>query len=152
MFILRRCTAISKFYSNGIDSLAAELKKMGQLDNDELVGEMLSAGAEVVKDEWIKGVQQAVKNKDRRSKGELEESIQVSRKVEKLQNISAKTVSPAGKDSKGVRNAEKAFILHYGKSGQPATLFVDDVETAAEEKAAEKMQEVFNDYMEREGL
>lgn len=140
---------MAKLVMNGIDELAAELKKLGQLGNDALVEEMLEAGAEVVVDEWKKGIKSAVKTK--RSTGELEASVEASG-IERVNDGSAKTIYPAGKDSKGVRNAEKAFILHYGKSGQPATLFVDDVENKAEDKAADAMEKIFNDFLEKEGL
>lgn len=141
---------MADFAVSGIDELAAELKKLGQLDNDALVEDMLEAGADVVIDEWKKGIKSAVKTK--RSTGELEASVTTVKGIQKVDGVSAKTIYPGGKDSKGVRNAEKAFILHYGKSGQPATLFVDDVENKAEEKAAEAMEEIFNDFLEKEGL
>lgn len=141
---------MADFSVSGIDELAAELKKLGQLDNDTLVEEMLEAGAEVVVDEWKKGIKSAVKTK--RSTGELEASVTTVKGIQKVNDVSAKTIYPAGKDSKGVRNAEKAFILHYGKSGQTATLFVDDVENKAEDKAADAMEKVFNNFLEKEGL
>ena len=141
---------MADFSVNGIDELAAQLKKLGQLGNDALVEEMLEAGAEVVVDEWKKGIKSAVKTK--RSTGELEASVTTVKGIQKINDASAKTIYPAGKDSKGVRNAEKAFILHYGKSGQPATLFVDDVENKAEDKAADAMEKIFNDFLEKEGL
>lgn len=143
---------MAKCYTSGIDELAAELKKLGQLDNDKLVGDMLEAGADVVIDEWKEGIKKAVKNKRGRSTGELLESVTTNKGIDKVGDVSAKTIYPAGKDSKGVRNAEKAFILHYGKSGQAPTLFVDDVEAAAEDKAVEAMEQVFNDYLEKEGF
>lgn len=141
---------MADFSVSGIDELAAQLKKLGQLGNDALVEEMLEAGAEVVVDEWKKGIKSAVKTK--RSTGELEASVTTVKGIQKINDASAKTIYPAGKDSKGVRNAEKAFILHYGKSGQPATLFVDDVENKAEDKAADAMEKIFNDFLEKEGL
>lgn len=143
---------MADFGVSGIDELAMELKKLGQLDNGDLVGEMLEVGADVVVEEWKNGVQKAVKNKRDRSTGELLESITTNKGIQKLDDVSAKTIYPAGKDSKGVRNAEKAFILHYGKSGQAPTLFVDDAEAAAEDKAVDAMEQVFNDYLEKEGL
>lgn len=141
---------MADFSVSGIDELAAQLKKLGQLGNDALVEEMLEAGAEVVVDEWKKGIKSAVKTK--RSTGDLEASVTTVKGIQKTNDVSAKTIYPAGKDSKGVRNAEKAFILHYGKSGQPATLFVDDVENKAEDKAADAMEKIFNDFLEKEGL
>lgn len=143
---------MADFVMNGIDELAKELKKLGELDNDKLVGDMLESGADAVIEEWKKGIKKVVKSGSKRSTGELVNSVTATKGIKKVDDVSSKTIYPAGKDSKGVRNAEKAFILHYGKSGQPPTLFVDDVETAAEDKAAKAMEEVFNDYLEKEGL
>lgn len=143
---------MADFKASGIADLATEMKRLGQLDNGELVEKMLNAGAQVVKTEWENGIRKTVKNKDKRSTGELEKSVKVDKKVTLSQGVSSKNIAPSGKDSKGVRNAEKAYILHYGKSGQAATLFVDEVESKAEEKAVEKMQNVFNEFMKTEGL
>lgn len=143
---------MADFKASGIAELAAEMKNLGQLDNGELVEKMLDAGAQVVKTEWENGIRKTVKNKDRRSTGALEKSVKVDKKVTILQGVSSKNIAPSGKDSKGVRNAEKAYILHYGKSGQPATLFVDEIESKAEEKAVEEMQNVFNEFMKTEEL
>ena len=143
---------MADFKASGIAELAAEMKNLGQLDNGELVEKMLDAGAQVVKTEWENGIRKTVKNKDRSSTGALEKSVKVDKKVTILQGVSSKNIAPSGKDSKGVRNAEKAYILHYGKSGQPATLFVDEIESKAEEKAVEEMQNVFNEFMKTEEL
>ncbi len=138
---------MAKCSMSGFDELAADLKKLEQLDNDELVGEMLDAGAEIVVREWKNGIQKTIKTK--RSKGELLESIGTGKGIEKIGGVSAKTIYPIGKDSKGVRNAEKAFILHYGKSGQTPTFFVDDAEAAAEDEAVEAMSDVFNNFCDK---
>ena len=143
---------MSEFAFNGIDELAADMKKLDLLDNETLVTEMLDAGAEVVAEEWRKGVEKTVRNVDDRSYGDLHDSISVNKGIKKVGDVSAKDIYPKGKDRKGVRNAEKAFILHYGKSGQSPTLFVDDVENAAESKAVEAMSDVYNKYLEKEGL
>ena len=48
-----------------------------------------------------------------------------------------------GKDKHGVRNVEKAFILHYGRSNMKGDRFVDEAERIAEENAIPAMQEVW---------
>lgn len=144
---------MAKFSVNGIDSLAADLKRLGQLDNEELVADMLDAGAEVVADEWIHGILEATKP-DGRSTGDMARSVAPTKGIKKIGDVSAKEIYPQGKDRKGVRNAEKAFILHYGKSkvNQPPTRFVDAVEEAAEDKTVSAMEDVFNNYLEKEGF
>ncbi len=144
---------MAKFSVNGIDSLAADLKRLGQLDNEELVSDMLGAGAEVVAEEWIHGILEATKP-DGRSTGDMASSVAPTKGIKKIGDVSAKEIYPQGKDRKGVRNAEKAFILHYGKSNadQPPTHFVDAVEESAEDKAVSAMENVFNNYLEKEGF
>ena len=142
---------MAKFAMNGIDELAAELMEMGQLDNGELVSEMLEAGAEVVADEWKKGIRSSVKANGR-STGDMERSVAPTKGIKKVGDVSSKEIYPQGKDRNGVRNAEKAFIMHYGKSGQAPTRFVDAVEESAEDKAVSAMEDVFNNYLEKEGF
>lgn len=131
--------------TSGIDSLAAELKKLGELDNNEIVEKMLKAGAGVITDEWKKGIKKAVKVSGR-STGEMLESVAPSKKITHKGDVSLIVVYPQGKDRKGVKNAEKAYILHYGKSGQTGTRFVDEIESSAESKAFEAMEKILNDF------
>ena len=145
---------MAKFSVSGIDGLAADLQRLGQLDNSELVSDMLDAGAEVVAEEWKKGIANAVKSKadGGRGTGDMVKSVAPTKGIKKNGDISSKEIYPQGKDRKGVRNAEKAFILHYGKSGQAPTRFVDAVEESAEDKAVSAMEDVFNNYLEKEGF
>lgn len=133
------------FSCSGIDELAAELQELGQLDNGNLTEKMLNAGAEVIAEEWKKGIDGTVKSGGR-STGEMSASVAPSKKIKRTGDVSATTIYPQGKDRKGVRNAEKAFILHYGKSGQLGTRFVDKVEEAAEERATAAMEKVFEEF------
>ena len=60
-------------------------------------------------------------------------------------------VYPQGVDRKGIRNAEKAFVNHYGASSRKATHFVDDAESEAEAPAVEAMANAWDTYFEQEG-
>ena len=73
----------------------------------------------------------------------------VSKKTKKG---SKREVYPQGKDKKGIRNAEKAYILHYGKSTKKGTRFVDNINTKAEATSYIAMQDVFNNYLKMKGL
>ena len=55
-------------------------------------------------------------------------------------------VYPDGSDH-GVRNAEKAFILHYGTKRIPGSHWVDQAEEIAEPAATAAMEEIFNQYI-----
>lgn len=131
--------------TSGIDSLAAEFKDLSEVDKNELTEKMLKAGAEVITDEWKRGIKQVVKH-DGRSTGEMLESVAPSKKITHKGDVSSIAVYPQGKDRKGVKNAEKAYILHYGKSGQMGTRFVDEIESSAESKAFEAMEKILNDF------
>ena len=60
-------------------------------------------------------------------------------------------IYPQGRDHKGVRNAEKAFVNHYGASHRKATHFVDDAEKQSEEPAVEAMAAAWYQKLESEG-
>lgn len=105
---------------------------------------MLDEGAKVIVKEWKK----SIKKYNHIRTGQMIESVGSWRK-----NIhSLREIYPQGKDDKGVRNAEKAFIAHYGKSGQIGTRFVDDAESNGEPEAVLRMQEVFDEYLKEKGL
>lgn len=53
-------------------------------------------------------------------------------------------VYPAGKDRKGVRNAEKAFITNYGTRSQQGTRWVQ----SANEGCADEVHEIMRSEME----
>lgn len=138
--------------STGLNDLMQEMKELGELDNDKLTESMLDAGATVVTAEWKAGINKAVTNASKRSTGDMAESVAPSKGIKKIQDVSTKTIYPQGKDRKGVRNAEKAFILHYGKSGQLGTRFVDDIEENASVPSVDAMEQVFDNYLEEKGF
>ena len=129
----------------GIDKLADDLKKMGEFENEDLVDKMLDAGAEKTVEEWKTEIvkQNHVKT------GDMRDSVGVSKKTKKG---SKREIYPQGKDRKGSDNAQKAYILHYGKSTKKGTRFIDNINTKAEVTSYIAMQDVFNDYLKTKGL
>lgn len=129
----------------GIDKLADDLKKMGEFENEDLIDKMLDAGAEKTVEEWKTEieVQKHIKT------GDMRDSVGVSKKTKKG---SKREVYPQGKDRKGSDNAQKAYILHYGKSTKKGSRFVDNINTKAEVTSYIAMQDVFNDYLKSKGL
>lgn len=61
-------------------------------------------------------------------------------------------VYPQGKDQKKVRNAEKAYINHYGKSSKKGTHFVDEVERDAELKIEASELKIYDSYLAKHNL
>ena len=123
---------------SGMADIVQYMKDTGELVDDELCKEILSVEADIYIDEWKKAIDQCVKSK--RSRGEMRDAVN-ARQV----NSHTVEVYPMGKDHKGVRNAEKAFIHHYGKRGQAGSRLVD----IAEENAAESSFEAADKVMDK---
>lgn len=133
------------FSGEGFDELLADLQKDKDLI-DAAAPDMLAAGAEVVADAW----RDAIRANDLIDTGDMIESVGPSDAV--VTDSEKKiAVYPQGRDRKGIRNAEKAFINHYGASRRRATHFVDDAETKAEGPAVDAMAAVWYSKLESEG-
>ena len=133
------------FNGEGFDELLADLKQHGDLVSTA-APDMLQAGAAVVADSW----RDAIRAHDLIDTGDMIDSVGPSDVV----NTSSEkkiAVYPQGRDRKGIRNAEKAFIDHYGASRRKASHFVDDAETKAEGPAVDAMAAVWFDKLESEG-
>ena len=108
---------MAQFSTDGIDSIAEEMAWMGEAAG-ETADEMLLAGAEEVKRAW----QETAERHGYRETGDMIESIR-----------------------KGVRNAEKAFLLHYGTSKIHGSHWVDE----ADQDAGPMVQDVFEKIWDR---
>lgn len=133
------------FEAEGFDELVADLKKNADL-LDSAAPEMLQAGADVVADAW----RDAIQSHGLIDTGDMLDSVAPANLVNSSTEKKI-AVYPQGRDRKGVRNAEKAFINHYGASRRKATHFVDDAETKAEGPAVDAMAAVWYDKLESEG-
>lgn len=71
------------------------------------------------------------------------ESIDFARQAKMLGQIRYIDIYPQGKDRHGVRNAEKAFILHYGTKRIAATHWVDDADRLCDTTVIAAMRAVF---------
>lgn len=131
----------------GLDDVIDQMGRMGMLAAP-VADEMLVAGAGEMKKAWVN----AINRFNHVDTGQMRRSVGFGRKPES--NLSARSldVYPRGKDKKGVRNAEKAFVLHYGRSGSkpiPASHFVDVAETEGEPKAAAAMEARWDRFVEK---
>lgn len=133
------------FEAEGFDELVADLKKNADL-LDSVAPEMLQAGAAVVADAW----RDAIQSHGLIDTGDMLDSVAPSNLVNSSTEKKI-AVYPQGRDRKGIRNAEKAFINHYGASRRKATHFVDDAETKAEGPAVEAMAAVWYNKLESGG-
>lgn len=133
------------FNGEGFDELLEDFKRHKDL-LDEAAPEILQAGAAIITECW----KDAIEKHGLIDTGDMINSVGPSKAT--LTSSEKKiAVYPQGKDRKGVRNAEKAFINHYGASRRKATHFVDDAETNAEEPAIEAMAEAWYQKLDSEG-
>lgn len=138
---------MASFKTSGdvLEDIAKELSQLGEAIDGDLGQEMLDEGAKIITSEW----KRSINKHDHMDSHSMVKSVGVAKgtKAKKFRDI-----FPQGKDEKGVRNAEKAFIAHYGKSGQLGTHFIDDAEANAKAEVAVAMQEKLDKYIEKKGM
>jgi len=138
---------MARFRTEGLDDLIERMAEM-ELTTSELADEMLIAGAEEVREAWKKSAEKH----EHRDTGDMINSIDYSRRVRKIGDIKEVDIYPQGKDKKGVRNAEKAFILHYGTSRIPASHWVDDADEMAGPMVEERLWTMYDEWLEKHGM
>jgi len=141
---------MARFQTDGLDDLIEDLKSLGETTG-ELADKMLLAGAEEVKQAW----RRAAKLHNLIDTGDMFNSIGYSRKPKMVSDIKMIDIYPQGTDRKGIRNAEKAFILNYGGSNQkkrPATHWIDTADDLSAEPVEKAMREVYENHMKERNL
>lgn len=136
---------MARFDTSGLDDL---IKDIGNLDlTDEETDEVLLAGAEEVKKAWcVQATAHGLKDT-----GDMIESIGYAKKPKSVGGVKQIDIYPQGKDRKGVRNAEKAFINNYGTSRIKATHFVDDADEMAGDLVQQAMENKYNKLLDKKG-
>lgn len=128
---------------DGIKDVIKEMVALGERTG-EGAHRMLHVAAERMKFEWIEMI-------DRYkfiASGEMREKVGYPRKPKEVEDVLSIDVYPQGKDSKtGVRNAEKAFILHYGRSNMNATHFVDHIVSSSSDEIEQLMIQTWRDFV-----
>lgn len=132
---------MAKFEMSGVDRIIDELGRMDALTGP-MAEEMVDAGARVLVDTW----KDVIRSRGHVDTGDMLRSVK-AKKPAGSSEVVAREVYPLGKDAKGVRNAEKAFILHYGWKSRQGDHFVDQVEADANEPAVSAMEAVMDKYM-----
>lgn len=125
---------MARFDTSGLDGVLDEMARLGQ-ESGEAADEMLRAGAEMVREAWKRSAQEH----GHRDTGDMIDSINYSHTVKKAGDVRMIDIYPMGKDRKGIRNAEKAFVLHYGTSKREGSHWVDDADRYSEETAIPAM-------------
>ena len=83
-------------------------------------------------------------NSTGRGTGALTASIKVSA-VKERDGGKFVEIAPTGTDRHGVRNAEKGFVLNYGRSNMPARPWFTAANAKAAGKATEEMRRVWEE-------
>ena len=133
---------MARFNTSGIDHIINEMVRMGE-DVGPTAEEMCMAAVEEIRDSWKK----AADAHGFRDTGEMIASIGFGATPIRASNIIANDVYPMGKDSKGVRNAEKAFILHYGSSKIPSSYWVDEADEASAEPVQARIEAIWDRFI-----
>lgn len=128
---------------DGIDDVVKDMQRMGQLSG-KVADEMLAKGAEKMQKSWVS----VINRRNLIDTRAMRKSVKPT-KPKEIYGGKSVDIFPKGKDKKGVRNAEKAFILHYGKSGFDATHFVDEVVQEGEPEAQKAMSDRWNEFIEK---
>ena len=140
---------MARFRTEGLDDIIDDMTAMGQ-STGELADEMLFAGAEEVKKAWKAAIRRNKLMKNRLiDKSDMLNSVNYSRTVKRIGDIKSVDIYPQGKDRKGVKNAEKAFINHYGTSEIDATYFVDDADDIAGPLVENRLRGIFYNWLKK---
>ena len=137
---------MARFDTSGFDEVIADMIRLRE-DTGPVADEMLMAGAEEVKQAW----KRSAENHGHRDSGDMIESVGYPRKPKTLNDIRMIDIYPQGKDHKGIRNAEKAFIKHYGTKAQPGSHWIDDADAEAEPLVAAVMTEIWDEHLLNRG-
>lgn len=152
---------MAKFGSSGITETVESLKLMG-VYTEEMADEMVGIGATVTADAW----QEVIEERQHIDNGDMLKSVEPTNVMRYGNGNPYADVYPQGVDRKGVRNAEKAYMLHYGwkagkasrdhkkSNGAKGTYkgdhFVDEAERRADLMVADAMESVRDRYLEGE--
>lgn len=127
----------------GLDDLVRQMQRMGQ-DSGPVADEMLDAAAAIIRDQW----RETAKEHGHVDTGAMIDSVDFP--VKGNARALYRDIYPQGTDAKGVRNAEKAFILHYGKHNMPGDYWVDDAEMKAGPEAIKACQAIWDRFLQKE--
>lgn len=133
--------------TEGFDKLQLSLEQLAAMP-DAIVGEMLVAGGEVIKEAHQAKIEQmgAVDT------GALAASIKVGRPNTRAGTIE---IRPSGTRKRGntvTRNEEIGYITEYGKAGEPARPWMREANAESEDKAVEAAAKPFDNWLDKIGL
>ena len=150
---------MARFKTEGLQELIDDMEEMGQTTGD-LAQKMLLAGAEEIKISWKK----AVEIHKVKLTGQTLNSIDYSRSPKKTGDILSIDIYPQGYStytiSNGiryrrktpVRNAEVAFVNHYGTRKHPGTFFVDTADDLSGPAVEKVCTDIWDTWLGKNGF
>lgn len=136
---------MARFDVSGLDETIEEMKRLGQMTG-RTVDAMLMAGAEEVRKAW----RQSAEEHRHRDTGDMIASIGFARKPKEIGSIRTIDIYPQGKDKRNIRNAEKAFILHYGTTKIRGSRWIDDADKISEQTVVPAMIRVWEQFLQNQ--
>lgn len=132
---------MAKFEINGVERIIDELGSMDALTGP-MAEEMIREGAKKIVGTW----KSVIERRGHVDTGAMLKSVK-SKKPSGGTEALEREIYPLGKDAKGVRNAEKAFILHYGWKSRQGDHFIEEIMDESVEPAVSAMEAVMDKYM-----
>ena len=136
---------MARFDVSGLDETIEEMKRLGQMTG-QTADAMLMAGADEVRKAW----RQSAEEHRHRDTGDMIASIGFTRKPKEIGSIRTIDIYPQGKDKRNIRNAEKAFILHYGTTKIRGSRWVDDADKISEQTVVPAMIRVWEQFLQNQ--
>ena len=136
---------MARFDVSGLDETIEEMKRLGQMTG-QTADAMLMAGADEVRKAW----RQSAEEHRHRDTGDMIASIGFARKPKEIGSIRTIDIYPQGKDKRNIRNAEKAFILHYGTTKIRGSRWVDDADKSSEQTVVPAMIRVWEQFLQNQ--
>ena len=133
---------MARFDMSGLDPIIDEMREMGE-ESGAVAQEMILAMAEAVKQAWKRSAEEH----GHRDTGEMINAIGYPRGPQTIGDVLTIDIYPHGKDHKGVRNAEKAFVLHYGTSKLKASYWVDTADAYSEQTAIPAAEQIWDKFI-----
>lgn len=137
---------MARFDTSGLDDLISEMQRLGEAEGP-VAEEMCMAAVEEIRDCWMRSAQ----DHGHVDTGAMISSIGFGPAPIRAGAIIYNDVYPQGTDSKGVRNAMKAFILHYGKHNMPGSYWVDDADAMSEGPVNAVCQAIWDRFLKSGG-
>lgn len=126
------------------DDVAKQIRQLASDLREKVMAEALEAGADVLIELWKK----KIKEKPHTKSNAMHDSVGKTKPILGATSASIE-VYPMGTDDHRVRNATKAFVLHYGREGRgkiEGDHFVDEIDAEAKLKCHAAMQAVVDRY------